>query len=136
MNHAQKVDYSFFDTQEKMFFNNKTPSSCDYIVVNLCKWYQMKVFPHEFYVAWACLYSEAVVQRCSVQKLFLEIPQNSQENTCARVSFLIKLQGFFCIFRDFYQRYNHLLLNVYISIVIRKGKIVWKHGPYLVGFWY
>ena len=27
------------------------------------------------------------------QRLFLEISQNSQENTCARVSFLIKLQG-------------------------------------------
>ena len=36
---------------------------------------------------------EAVVQRCSVKKVFLEISQNSQENTCARVSFLIKLQG-------------------------------------------
>ena len=31
-------------------------------------------------------------QRCSVKKVFLEISQNSQENTCARVSFLIKLQ--------------------------------------------
>ena len=31
--------------------------------------------------------SEAVVQRCSVKKMFLEISQNSQENTCARVSF-------------------------------------------------
>ena len=41
--------------------------------------------------------TEAVVQRCSVKKVFLEISQNSQENTCARVSFLIKLQasGFF-----------------------------------------
>ena len=27
------------------------------------------------------------------KKVFLEIPQNSQENTCARVSFLIKLQA-------------------------------------------
>ena len=36
--------------------------------------------------------SESVVQRCSVKKVFLEISQNSQENTCARVSFLIKLQ--------------------------------------------
>ena len=25
------------------------------------------------------------------EKVFLEIPENSQENTCARVSFLIKL---------------------------------------------
>ena len=30
---------------------------------------------------------------CSVEKVFLEISQNSQENTCARVSFLIKLPG-------------------------------------------
>ena len=34
---------------------------------------------------------EAVVQRFSVKKVFLEISQNSQENTCARVSFLITL---------------------------------------------
>ena len=27
---------------------------------------------------------EAVVQRCSVKKVFLEVSQNSQENTCAR----------------------------------------------------
>ena len=32
--------------------------------------------------------SEAVVQRSSVKKVFSEISQNSQENTCARVSFL------------------------------------------------
>ena len=35
---------------------------------------------------------KAVVQRCSVKKVFLEISQNSQENTCTRVSFLIRLQ--------------------------------------------
>ena len=37
--------------------------------------------------------TEAVVRRCSVTKVFLEISQNSQENTCSRVSFLIKLQA-------------------------------------------
>ena len=37
--------------------------------------------------------TEAVAQRCSVKKVFLEISQNSRENTCARVSFLIKLQA-------------------------------------------
>ena len=31
-------------------------------------------------------------RRCSVKKVFLKISQNSQENTCDRVSFLIKLQ--------------------------------------------
>ena len=33
--------------------------------------------------------TEAVVRRYSVEKVFFEILQNSQENTCARVSFLI-----------------------------------------------
>ena len=34
--------------------------------------------------------TEAVTQRCSVKWVFLEILQNSQEKTCARVSFSIK----------------------------------------------
>ena len=34
-----------------------------------------------------CWSSEAFVRRCSVKKVFLKISQNSQENTCARVSF-------------------------------------------------
>ena len=41
---------------------------------------------------------------CSVKKVFLEILQNSQENTCARVSFLIKnetlAQVFSCEFSE------------------------------------
>ena len=37
--------------------------------------------------------AEAVAQRCSVKKVFLEVLQNSQENICARDSFLIKLQA-------------------------------------------
>ena len=36
---------------------------------------------------------ETVAQMCSKRKVFLEISQNSQENTCARVSILIKLQA-------------------------------------------
>ena len=36
---------------------------------------------------------EAVAKRCSLKKVFLEISQNSQENTCVRVSFLIKMQA-------------------------------------------
>ena len=37
--------------------------------------------------------TEAVFQRFSVKKVFLEISHNSQENICARVSFLTKLQA-------------------------------------------
>ena len=38
------------------------------------------------------LVSEAVVRRCSVEKVFFKISQNLQKNTCTRVSFLMKLQ--------------------------------------------
>ena len=40
--------------------------------------------------------SEAATERCSVKKVFLEILQNSQENTCAIVSFnkIAGLQNF------------------------------------------
>ena len=34
-----------------------------------------------------------IKETSSVKKVFLEILQNSQENTCARISFLIKLQA-------------------------------------------
>ena len=37
--------------------------------------------------------AEAIFQRCSLKKVFLQISQDSQENTCARVSFLIKLEA-------------------------------------------
>ena len=40
-----------------------------------------------------CFRTEAVVQTCSVKEVFLEISQNSQENTCASVSFLITFQA-------------------------------------------
>ena len=36
---------------------------------------------------------EAAMRGVIFKKVILEISQNSQENTCARVSFLIKLQG-------------------------------------------
>ena len=45
--------------------------------------------------SWIICYTrwEAVAQRRSVKKVFLEMSQNSQENTCVTVSFLIKLQA-------------------------------------------
>ena len=38
--------------------------------------------------------SQEVVRRCNVKKVFLEILQNSQEDTCARVSFFDKVASF------------------------------------------
>ena len=52
--------------------------------------YIQHLLPHHH-----CYYSEAVVWRCPIKKVFIESSQNSLENTCARVSFfLLKLQGF------------------------------------------
>ena len=56
----------------------------------------MKVIPR------ACS-AETVVRTFSWKKVFLKIFKNSQENTCARVSFLIKktlAQVFSCEFRE------------------------------------
>ena len=53
-------------------------------------WLLQPRFLFDKYMAY--LKTEAVVRGCSVKKLFLEISQNSQEDTCARVSFLINLQ--------------------------------------------
>ena len=52
-------------------------------------------------------YSEAATGDVLSKKMFLKISQNSQENTCARVSFLIKLQAF--------TEYWWLLLTFYIT---------------------
>ena len=72
----------------------------------------------------AKLHAEAVSRRCSVKKMLLKISQNLQENTCARTSFLTKLQArwlqkktlaqvFFCGFSEIFQNnffIEHLLL--------------------------
>ena len=42
--------------------------------------------------------SETVTRSYSVKKVFLKISPNSQEDTCARVSFLIKFQAEVCNF--------------------------------------
>ena len=63
------------------------PDTLNIWILTLCSWYCI------FYCKTVCKHRiEAVARRCSAIKVFLEIPQNSQENTCARVSFLTKLQ--------------------------------------------
>ena len=44
--------------------------------------------------------TEAVTGGALLQIIFLEISQNSQENTCARASFLIKFQAFIFIKKE------------------------------------
>ena len=50
------------------------------------KYYHEKNFPYYFS-------RETATRGVLLEKVFREISQNSQENTCARVSFLIKLQA-------------------------------------------
>ena len=49
-------------------------------------------FKNFMYFVTKTLQVQAVVRMCSVKKVLLKILQNSQENTCVKVSFLIKLQ--------------------------------------------
>ena len=51
---------------------------------------QVIVTSYDQLTSW--LIPEAATRTCSVKKMFLKISQNSQENKCARVSFLIELQ--------------------------------------------
>ena len=50
-------------------------------------------------------FSEAVVQRCSLEEVFLKILQNSQKSTCVGVSFLIKFQALAVIKKRLQYRY-------------------------------
>ena len=51
-----------------------------------------EVFPPTLLIFSITEDEKAVVRRCSIKKVFLKFLQNSQENTCVRVSFLIKLK--------------------------------------------
>ena len=64
-------------------------------------------------------HQKAVAHTCSVKKVFLEISKNSQENTCARVSFLMKLHEppATLLKKQFWHRKENfwwLLLNIHI----------------------
>ena len=67
--------------------------------------------------------TEAILQRCSVKKVFLEILQNSQQNTCARVSFLITLQAEVCNFIK-----KETLAQVFSCEFCKISKTTFSHG--------
>ena len=83
-----KLSVSQRKRRENPTLHHKTQKEVEYLVN------QWTFFIQTF--LWLLL-QEAVAYRCSVKKIFLEISQNSQENTCARISFLIKRlwDGFF-----------------------------------------
>ena len=86
--------------------------------------------------------SGAAIRRCFVKKLFLKISQNSQESTCARVSFLacnfIKKEALtqvfpceFCeIFKNtFFYRTPPVADSVNFYLLFCKGKISYLKQP-------
>ena len=90
------------------------------------------------------LTSEAVVQRCSVKKVFLEISQNSLENPFAKVSFLVKKSLFILLKKRLWHKcfslnftkflrtplvaasvtYQNTLINFMVTLFIR-CKLKW-----------
>ena len=84
-------------------------------------------FSEKLFLFFISVLLEAVAQRCSVKKVFLEISQNSQENTCARVSFLINCRPevFSCEFCEIskntfsYTKQNKSQLKYYEMVLYR-----------------
>ena len=73
---------------------------------------------------------EAAVRRCSIKNVFLEISQNSQENTCARDSFVIKLQA--CDLQPYYKRVSDT--GVFLWILQNSKNTYFYRTPLLAAF--
>ena len=94
------------------------------------------------------LKAEAVVRRCSVKKVFLEFSLNSQENTCASISFLqplasnfIKIkslrQVFSCEFCEHLSKNTFFYRNTPVAAYVKAWnftKIRFRQGCFFVNF--
>ena len=87
---------------------------------------------------WSCSRqkTEAATRSVLWKKVFLEISQNSQENTCARVSFLIKLQLWglsrdvpkqLCFWWKRIYRNSHRSCSVKKRVLQNTAKFIEKH---------
>ena len=77
--------------------------------------------------------SKAVVRRYSLKKVFLKISQNSQENTCARDSFLIEPATL--LKKDLWYRYFPVNFAKFLRTLFFREHLRWLlqycHIPYL-----
>ena len=64
---------------------------------------------------------EAVVQRCSAKKLFFEILQNLQENTCASAPFFEKVAGLSPLLKE---RLRHRCFPVNFAKLLRTPSFI------------
>ena len=100
------------------------------------------VFPKSVFCILFLLRSEAVVRRCSIKKMFLKISKNSQENTCARVSFLIKLQAkaaketlaqvFSC---EFFATFKSTFFTEHLWVTASVSMTETKRVAFLLDYW-
>ena len=77
--------------------NTLTSGICDNTCIRIwlasfCSFDSCTILENSVCYVWF-LVLEAVAQMCSVKKVFLKILHNSQEHSCVRVCFLIKLQA-------------------------------------------
>ena len=100
---------------------NQLIFTCYFVWKTFSKSYWVLVKDYQVFFVWS---AEAVIRRCSVVKIFLEISQNWQENTCARVSLLKRDSGtgvFLWILWNFYKNTfitEHLWKTASINVSI------------------
>ena len=74
-------------------YNDNSENKTKYIYITERKKTMIQAkFIEDKWIIIKILNTEAFTQRCCENEVFLQISQNSKENACARVSFLIKLQ--------------------------------------------
>ena len=66
-------------------------------MVNSCIWWKQHIVIYRSSLS-KKLFREVVIRRCSVENVFFQISKTFQENTCARVSCLKKVQAEACNF--------------------------------------
>ena len=71
-------------------------------------------------------WTEAATRGVLWEKVFLEISQNSQKNTCARVSFLIKLQALGTLAQVFSCEFCEISKNTFFTEYVWTTASEWK----------
>ena len=102
-------------------------SAISYLLINfhVCPTFKSHLVFFDWRIIRTFLFSEALVRRWSVKKAFLKISENSQENTGAIVSFLIKLLLYFYVYlwqlaTKFYFLWHLLLFPDHSYIILSR----------------
>ena len=75
--------------------------------------------------------AEAVARRCSVNKVFWKISQNSQENTCAKVCNFIKKETLTQVFScEICEIFKNTFFYRTLPVTASTGVISFHHGSF------